>query len=68
MPLFEVVVIEKPTKKQEEEGEIEKLVYGPKAVVARNAQAAALLAMSGDELPEETDLNRVDVLVRPFSL
>jgi len=32
MPLFEVAIIEKPTKKEAEEGASERLVFGPKAV------------------------------------
>lgn len=67
MPLFEVAILEKPTKKQaEEEGAIEKLIYGPKAVVAKDAQSAAIgAAMSGD-IPKDIDLTRTDVMVRPF--
>lgn len=40
MPVFEIVIIEKPTKKVAEEGGIERLIYGPKAVVAKDGQAA----------------------------
>jgi hypothetical protein len=67
MPLFEVVVLEKPTKKAAEEGAIERLVFGPKAVVAKDAQAAAIGAVMGGDMVKDVDLTRVDVLVRPFS-
>lgn len=67
MPVFEVVIIQKPTRKEAEEGQIEKLLYGPKAVVAKDAQAAAIGAVVGGDLAKDTDLSRVDVLIRPFS-
>ena len=67
MPLFEVAVIQKPTKKESEEGGIEKLLFGPRAVVARDAQAAAIGAVMGGEMPKDADLTRIDVLIRPFS-
>ena len=67
MPLYEIAIIQKPTKKEAEEGGIEKLLFGPKAVVARDEQAAAVGAVAGNgALPPETDLNRIDVLIRPF--
>jgi len=65
MPLYEIAIIEKPTKKQEEEGATEKLVFGPKAVVARDPQAAAIGAVSGQTTA--FDLNRIEVIVRPFA-
>lgn len=65
MPLYEVAILEKPTKKQEEDGATEKLVFGPKAVVARDPQAAAIGAVSGEA--QNFDLNRVEVIVRPFA-
>ena len=63
--LYEVAIIEVPTKKGEEEGEQERLVFGPKAVVARNAQAAAIVASR--EMDDDTDPGRMEVLVRPFA-
>lgn len=67
MPVFEVVIIQKPTKKELEDGGCETLLLGPKAVVARDAQAAAIGAMMGDEAPKNVDLSRIDVLIRPFA-
>jgi len=67
MPVFEVVIVQKPTKKQAEEGAIETLLYGPKAVVAKDAQAAAIGAVMGGDLSKDADLTRIDVLIRPFS-
>lgn len=67
MPLFEVAIIEKPTKKDAEEGASEKLVFGPKAVVARDGQSAAISAVMGGDVPKELDRQRMEVLVRPFA-
>lgn len=69
MPLFEVAILENPTKKDaEENGAAQKLVFGPKAVVARDQQSAAINAvMDGTALPQGVDRSRLEVLVRPFA-
>jgi len=67
MPLFEVAILEKPTKKEAEEGASEKLVFGPKAVVARDNQSAAIAAVMDGEVPKDIDRSRMEVLVRPFA-
>lgn len=67
MPLFEVAILEKPTKKEAEDGKSERLVFGPKAVVANDAQSAAISAvLDGDKI--DADRARMkEVLVRPFA-
>jgi len=67
MPLFEVAILEKPTKKQiEEEGATDKLVFGPKAVVANDQQSAAIAAvLDGEKI--SVDRSRMTVIVRPFA-
>lgn len=67
MPLFEVAILEKPTKKEAEEGASEKLVFGPKAVVARDSQSAAIAAVMDGGVPKELDRQRMEVVVRPFA-
>jgi hypothetical protein len=70
MPLFEVAILQKPTKKEAEEGASEKLVFGPVSVVARDQQSAAINAVmdgSKTEMPADTDRSRWEVLVRPFA-
>lgn len=67
MPLFEVAILEKPTKKEAEEGAHEKLVFGPKAVVARDNQSAAIAAVMDGDVPKDIDRQRMEVLVRPFA-
>lgn len=65
MPLFEVAILEKPTKKQREDGKVETLKFGPKAVVASDPQSAAIGAVMDENL--ELDLTRTEVIVRPFA-
>lgn len=67
MPLFEVAIIQKPTKKEAEYGVSEKLVFGPKAVVARDNQSAAISAVMDGGLDKDIDRTRMEVLVRPFA-
>lgn len=68
MPLFEVAILEKPTKKEfEEQGAVEKLIYGPKAVVAKDAQSAGIAAVMGKTDIPEFKMERAQVLVRPFA-
>lgn len=66
MPLFEVAIIETPTKKDAEEGKCERLVLGPKAVIASDSQSAAIAAVLDSDKPE-MDRTRMQVLVRPFA-
>ena len=67
MPLFEVAILQKPTKKEAEEGASEKLVFGPKSVVARDDQSAAIEAVMDGDVPRDIERSRMEVLVRPFA-
>ena len=68
MPLFEVAILQKPTKKELEEGTgTEKLVFGPKFVVAQDSQSAAIASVMGEGAPAGLDMTRAQVLVRPFA-
>lgn len=64
MPLYEVAILEKPTKKEAEEGAREKLVFGPKAIVAKDAQSAATIAVIGEKFDVNPD--QLEILTRPF--
>lgn len=66
MPLFEVAILEKPTKNEAEDGKSERLVFGPEAVVARDAQSAGIAAVL-DAGGVEVNRDRMEVLVRPFA-
>jgi hypothetical protein len=67
MPLFEVAILEKPTKKDAEENSAqEKLVFGPVAVIATDSQSAGIAAVL-DNKDITVDKSRMLVLVRPFA-
>jgi hypothetical protein len=67
MPLFEVAILEQPTKKESEEGGIEKLVFGPSAVIAKDTQSAGIAAVLDRAETIKVDRTRMQVLVRPFA-
>lgn len=67
MPLYEVAIVRKMTKKESEDGGTEKLVMPPVFIMAKDPQTAAMSAVMGDKAPKGLDLNRDEVLVRPFS-
>jgi len=66
MPLYEVAILEQPTKKKREEGETEKLVLDPVAVVATDDKSAAIAAVM-DNPDLKVKKERMVVLVRPFA-
>lgn len=68
MPLFEIAIVKKPTKKEAEEGTAsEELIYwGEKPIIAKDKESAGLMVMRSKDIPE-FDLNRVDLLIRPFA-
>ena len=46
---------------------METLVFGPKPVIARDGQTAAIVAVTGEDAPKGIDMARAEVLVRPFA-
>lgn len=68
--LFEVAIIEKPTKSEIEQGKSERIVLAPTAVCAKDRDAAivaATLAANATQSPGPiSDPARTEVLVRPF--
>lgn len=67
MPLFEVAILENPTKKSAEDGVGQKLVLPPTPVIARDPQSAAINAVMDGAIPKDIDRSRLEVLVRPFA-
>jgi hypothetical protein len=67
MPVFEVILIQNPTKAESENGQIEKLIFGPTAVVARDDKSAGVQAVLTNRDQIQNNLDRIDVLVRPFA-
>ncbi|MES9830346.1 MAG: hypothetical protein ABW201_18985 [Candidatus Thiodiazotropha sp.] len=67
MPLFDVAILERPTKKEAEEGQRERIVLGSVSVVAADEQSAAISAvMDSTEKEIKVDRARMVVLARPF--
>lgn len=66
MPLFEVAIIEEPTKKErEEEGKQDKLVYfTPLPIVAKDSHEASIEAFMACK--ETVDKQRMKVYVHHF--
>lgn len=65
--LYEVAIVEKPTAEQSKEGKSEKLIFGPKAIIAsddRNAAIAVVIDNAADFANVAKD--RMEVFVRPF--
>lgn len=68
MPLFEVAILQQPTKKEIEEGTgEEKLLFGPKFVIARDKETAGIKAVTGDDGAKGINLDRAQVAIRPFA-
>jgi hypothetical protein len=68
MPLFEVAIIQKQTKKEAEDGiGGEKLLMKPTYVLAKDGQTAAMISVMGEDAPKNIDMSRAEVLVRPFA-
>jgi len=65
MPLYEVAILQQPTKKDAEDGAVETLLFGPTAVVAKDSQSAAIKAVM--DSGQKVDMSRAAVLVRPFA-
>lgn len=67
MQLFQVALIQHPTKKETEEGQSSTLIMEPTAVLAKDHMMAAVQAVAkGKEKIGNIDMARVEVLVRPF--
>lgn len=68
--VYEVVMVELPSKKQiEEEGTIERLLLPPTAIVAKSeADAAMRIGLTSEArlAMEGVNPDRVEVYVRPF--
>lgn len=67
MPLFDVAVIIEPTKKEKDDGELEKLIHCEQWIVAANERAAGFEAAIKASKKEDFDMARMKVLVRPFA-
>jgi hypothetical protein len=68
MPLYEIAILKKPTKKEaEEQGATEELLFGPTPIVARDPQSALIAVIAQKNEDIKIDPNRCEVLIRPFA-
>lgn len=65
--LYEIALIQLPTKKEAEDGKAETLILPPTPVIAQDDKAAAVQAVAQNKDKVPADLSRVQVLVRPFA-
>lgn len=63
--LYEVAIIEKPTKKAMEDGKSERIILPPTPICASSEQSAGLLAGKQASL-EGANIDQLEVYVRPF--
>lgn len=66
MQVFEIVAVYNPSEKEEENGEISKIVVDPRTVLAIDERTAGVIAARAIPEEFESKLDRVSVLVRPF--
>ena len=64
--LYEVALVQQPTQKEKEEGAQETLIMPPVPVIAKDEQSAGVVAVMQQKEKITCDMNRVQVLVRPF--
>lgn len=68
MPVFEVLIIEHPKKKKDEEEGLARIVVPTITLVAKDGQQAAMnIVMDNADKLKECDRNKIEVLVRPFA-
>lgn len=67
MALFEVAITQKATKTERDAGnDAETLVFGPRALIAKDQQAAAIAAALLAQADNKLDLGRIEIHSRPF--
>lgn len=67
--LFTAVAVMNPTPKEEKDGKLAKVIMEPTLVVARDGAKAAqsiLMKMGAEWTEKQYDLDRLDVVIRPF--
>lgn len=62
--ILEVLIASTVTKDEYAAGKRQEILYGPKIIVADSHQAATIIA--GRELDSAVNLDRVEVIIRPF--
>jgi hypothetical protein len=66
--LYEVALIEMPTEKEMENGVMEKIILAPTSVIAKDERSAAVIAVMNNKDKITGNMDRVQVLCRPFAI
>jgi hypothetical protein len=67
MPVYEVIIIEKPTDSEMDDGVLETIVLEPVLLVAKDEKSASMkVLLDNKELLSQKDAGRLEVMVRPF--
>jgi len=65
--LYEVAILEVPTREQEKAGQAEKLIFGPAPVVASDDRNASIsVVIDNADKFANVAKDRMKVLIRPF--
>lgn len=67
MPLYDVAVMQLPTKAEADTGVQSKLILGPKTISAKDSNTAIYLAGSDLELPEGVNRDLLEIKARSWS-
>lgn len=64
--IYEVIIVEVPSAKEQETGAVERIVVGPVSISATSKEAAIVAASGMSKITPLPDANRLKVIVRPF--
>lgn len=67
MPVFEVVIVLKATEKEIKDGKPKETLLYQKTLIAKDETTAGMHAIRGEGVPPDLDLDRADVMIRPFA-
>ena len=67
MPVYEVLVLKKPTQTERLDGKLEELIVPITPVIASDEKSASMkIMMDNQDVIKEHGTDRLEVLVRPF--
>ena len=67
MPLYDVAVMQLPTKAEADAGVQSKLILGPKTISAKDQSTAIYLAGGDLELPKDTSRDLLEIKARVWA-
>lgn len=67
MPLYEIAVMSIPSKKELEEGEVEKLLYYTNPPICAKNEQGAIFQLAMVPALKDIDMNKATLMIRPFA-